>query len=194
MVVYAPPPPPPSCPLSAVSLSYEDELWTQRPTAGPLERPSNCSWYRESSCCSSEDVLRLSHADPVLSLVGSSLHCRDQLHLLMCSICSPAQADLYIVEDVGGFDVPVLRVCESFCETLFSACGGATLAEGGRRVDATFASGLEFCDAVGLRAVAAVDHSYCFSAAPPSLALSWWTWLLGALAACWLRLIQRAHY
>ena len=41
------------------------------------------------------------------------------------------------------------------------------------------------CD--GLRAVAAVDHSYCFSAAPPSLALSWWTWLLGALAACWLR-------
>ena len=54
-------------------------------------------------------------------------------------------------------------------------------------VDATFASGLEFCDAVGLRAVAAVAHSYCFSAAPPSLALSWWTWLLGALAACWLR-------
>ena len=126
MVVYAPPPPPPSCPLSAVSLSYEDELWTHRLTAGPLERPSNCSWYRESSCCSSEDVLRLSHADPVLSLVGSSLHCRDQLHQLMCSICSPAQADLYIVEDVRGFDVPVLRVCESFWETLFAACGGAT--------------------------------------------------------------------
>ena len=42
-----------------------------------------------------------------------------------------------------------------------------------------------------LRAVAAVDHSYCFSAAPPSLALSWWTWLLGALAACWLRHVDR---
>ena len=143
-----------------------------------------------------EDVRRLSHADPVLSLVGSSLHCRDQLHLLMCSICSPAQADLYIVEDVGGFDVPVLRVCESFCETLLAACGGATLAEGGRRVDATFASGLEFCDAVGLRAVAAVDHSYCFSAAPPrSRSRGGRGCSLGALAVLAAQpLIQRAHY
>ena len=52
----------------------------------------NCSWYQSSSCCSAEDTARISQQEPEIRLLQSSRGCRDVLHMLMCSSCSPRQA------------------------------------------------------------------------------------------------------
>ena len=59
----------------------------------PSERLAvNCSWYQSSSCCSKEDTARISQQEPEIRLLQSSRGCRDVLHMLMCSSCSPRQA------------------------------------------------------------------------------------------------------
>ena len=59
----------------------------------PSERIAvNCSWYQSSSCCSKEDTARISQQEPEIRLLQSSRGCRDVLHMLMCSSCSPRQA------------------------------------------------------------------------------------------------------
>ena len=104
--------------------------------------------------------------------------CRDVLHLLMCSVCSPHQATLWRTESVMSFTVPVLRVCDSFCERLHRECGSASLLHDGdadaqrahvaERIDLRFEGGSDLCRAVGLRVLTAADldgDPACFSSA-----------------------------
>ena len=162
---------PPSCPLSQAELHDGGGFLTQLSEPSPQSDLQNCTWYRESTCCSAEDTLRISHAVPDVRLSSTTQKCRDVLHLLMCSPCSPDQNILWVPESVGGVAVQTLRVCESFCDRLHAACGSSLLTlAGGReadRVDALFRNGADFCRAVGLRAVnASADaQTVCFSSA-----------------------------
>ena len=144
------------CPLSLNELHDGAPFLTNRLSSASNSELVNCTWYRKDTCCSAEDTLRISHADPEISLRGSTRACRDALHLLMCAPCSPLQKSIFVQRTVAGFPVSVLRTCESFCDRLYSACSssGVELA-GGRvdRVDAAFASGRAFCRAAGLRVV-----------------------------------------
>mmetsp|Transcript_65905 Transcript_65905/g.130688 ORF Transcript_65905/g.130688 Transcript_65905/m.130688 type:complete len:220 (-) Transcript_65905:109-768(-) len=154
------------CPLSRTELASNDFLThVAAPQAQPL---TNCTQYAAKSCCNAEDTLRISHAEPEIRLTGATRACRDILHLLMCSVCSPQQGDIFLLEPISGFDVRVLQVCDSFCADLHRKCGSATLLDDGgthERVDIEFEDGLALCQAVGLRAVPARD-GVCFSSAP----------------------------
>jgi hypothetical protein len=73
----------------------EHPLQASTPYRTPTHRTQNavnCSWYQRSSCCSAEDTARISQQEPEIRLLQSSRGCRDVLHMLMCSSCSPRQA------------------------------------------------------------------------------------------------------
>ncbi len=91
----------PACPLESASLKDGDEPMTHRRHAAPSPHLDNCTWYSEMSCCTPEDTTRISHAPPPISLHGTSRACRDELHLLQCAACSPAQADLFLQACAG---------------------------------------------------------------------------------------------
>ena len=80
-----------TCPLSKVSFAGGQNSWTGLPAPAPLVNAVNCSWYQSSSCCSAEDTARISQQEPEIRLLQSSRGCRDVLHMLMCSACSPRQ-------------------------------------------------------------------------------------------------------
>lgn len=168
-----PPPPPrqPTCPLSTFSLRDGDAFWTSAASPAPLpSSAANCTWYGSSSCCTPDDVARVSRADPELELLGTTRRCRALLLQLMCSPCSPRQEEIFGTMSLGaprvgasrGFDVPVLRVCPGFCDRLFTDCGAARmtqrqmLSEGpvGTRVDEVYNSSRAFCRGAGLHVVA----------------------------------------
>lgn len=189
-----------TCPLSDVELSDGVASSTHLATPQPQPDLVNCTWYRRSTCCSAEDTLRLSHADPEIQLHSTSKACRDTLTMLQCAACSPEQevvsarkpslrqirraminvssnfdfppCQLFLQEQIANFPVAVLRTCESFCDRLYTSCSDAVLMlAGGRapdRVDALFSGGLQFCQAVGLRAIPQDDNAACFSAASAS--------------------------
>ena len=183
----------PTCPLSKVSFADNQNFWTELSTPAPLSTDAvNCSWYKQSTCCSAEDTARISQQEPELDLQQSSRGCRDVLHLLMCSSCSPRQEELFVSEHIGEFTVPVLRVCESVCDRLYQKCASA-IYEGKSRVDLTFSSGHQLCTAAGVRVVAAQDHAVCFSAAQPRRLLAPWSALLVASAALTVLLTQRGR-
>ena len=155
------------CPLSRAELDHDTDYMTHAPSTAPREL-SNCTWYESSTCCTLDDTLRISDQAPDFQLTGSTRECRDAIHLLMCSVCSPSQREIFVEETIVGFAIPVLRVCESFCEMLHTSCGSASLlsASGPRdRVDVEFEDGLAFCRAVGLRTVLTADRAACFSSA-----------------------------
>ena len=154
-----------ACPLESVSLEQDDPV-AHRQFAGPEPGLQNCTWYARETCCTPDDTRRISNEAPEISLIGTTRSCRDLLHLLQCSVCSPAQADLYLQERFGGFLVPVLRIADDFCERLYRQCGSAILPETHERVDLSFQHPSQFCRAAGLRTVSPADHAFAFSAAP----------------------------
>lgn len=166
-----------TCPLSTLSLEHGGSTLTH--LAAPQRQTGlvNCSWYSTSTCCSAEDTLRITHdANPEIQLSGMLTRgCRDTLTMLQCASCSPNQQLLYAQEHIRGFEVRVLRACQSFCDRLHKSCGEATITAGGRtdRVDALFATGLSFCQAVGLQTVTKAEDAVCFSDAA--------TWRRGSL-------------
>ena len=166
-----PPPHQPTCPLSTHEL--EDQRTALTSLDVPIAQPHlvNCSWYRHSSCCSAEDTLRISHAEPEIKLAAPTRKCRDALNLLMCAPCSPDQEIIFSRRSIGGFPVTALRTCERFCHRLYHACGEAQIVLAGGaldRVDAAFSDGLSFCRAVGLSPVADDEGvRECFNAAGP---------------------------
>ena len=80
-----------TCPLSDVELADGVASSTHLATPQPQPDLVNCTWYRRSTCCSAEDTLRLSHADPEIQLHSTSKACRDTLTMLQCAACSPEQ-------------------------------------------------------------------------------------------------------
>ena len=127
----------------------------------------------------------------------STRSCRNLLHLFQCSICSPAQGELFLLERIGGFSVPALRVCAEFCERLYDRCGSAGIAlsaaKPAERVDLVFRNGVEFCRAVGLRVVTVEDAESCFSAAHAVRAPSRLQILLAMSAAAAVATTHRAR-
>ena len=79
-----------TCPLSTVELA-DGRCSTHLATPQPQPELVNCTWYKSSSCCSADDTLRLSHADPEIRLQSASRGCRDTLTMLQCAACSPEQ-------------------------------------------------------------------------------------------------------
>lgn len=181
------------CPLSKVSLEYGQNFWTGLPAPAPLAASAvNCSWYQSSSCCSAEDTARISQQEPEIRLLQSSRGCRDVLHMLMCSSCSPRQEELFVPEQINEFTVPVLRVCESTCDRLYQKCASANY-EGRGRVDLTFSSGHQLCTAAGVRVVREEDHAVCFSAAAPRRPLAPWCAFAAGLAALIVLTLERGR-
>ena len=169
-----------ACPLEAVS---HDEPVAHRQIAGPEPGLLNCTWYAGETCCTPDDTQRISNEDPEISLLGTTRRCRDLLHLIQCSVCSPAQADIYLQERFGGFLVPVLRVADGFCERLYRQCGSSILPETHERVDLSFQHPNAFCHAVGLRTVSPADHAIAFSAAPRLLTAGLSTAIVAAISS-----------
>ena len=172
-----------TCPLSQSELAHDAPYLSHLRSPAPQADLLNCTWYSRHTCCNAEDTLRVSHAEPEIRLRGTTRGCRDALHLLMCSVCAPEQEAIWPSDTVMGFAVPVLHVCEAFCDRLHRECASASLDSDDAvvatrdgtaarvqpqphdRVDMEFEDGLAFCRAVGLRAVAATDDAACFSAA-----------------------------
>lgn len=154
----------PTCPLSFAELAAAAPLLTHLPSPAPNVELPNCTFYKASTCCTADDALRISHSEPEIRLTGTTRGCRDVLHLMACSVCSPDQEHIFPEELISGFTVPVLRVCESFCDQLHRQCGSAA-GKSGERVDVEFENGNDFCRAVGLRVASSGDESMCFSSA-----------------------------
>ena len=94
------------------------ELEGKLPESADLEfRDLNmCGMFHEKTCCSASRMLSSSLALQNLATHGeASKDCLFWFELLECSICHP---------DVGVQSGP-LRVCASFCDTVFEACSDA---------------------------------------------------------------------
>ena len=157
-----------TCPLSDVQFEAGGPFLTHNHRPQPQPDLVNCSWYASDTCCTAEDTLRISHTAADVKLSQTTRRCRDKLTLIQCSRCSPRQELLFLEEEAHGLLSHSLRVCEPFCDQLLGVCGEALLMLPGRqqdRVDALFATGRGFCQAVGLRVIEHESDAVCFSAA-----------------------------
>ena len=154
-----------TCPLSSYTLADGVDFLTHHADPVAELHLPNCSWYKARTCCTSDDALRISHARSEVQLNGATVGCREQINLLMCSVCSPAQSSFFVEETVVGFKVPVLHVCKTFCDRLHRECASATLETGLDRIDIDFENGSAFCRAVGLHVTETDDTTVCFSSA-----------------------------
>ena len=94
------------------------ELEGKLPESADLEFKdlNMCNMFHEKTCCSASRMLSASLALQNLATHGeASKDCLFWFELLECSICHP---------DVGVQPRP-LRVCASFCDTVFEACSDA---------------------------------------------------------------------
>lgn len=107
---------------------------------------SNCTWYRERSCCTRTEVTSTFLGMP--HIATSSEDCRNHMNYMMCYFCSPDQ--------YKWFKDGKLRMCKSFCDDIFSHCKDAEY--NGKTIDSTYSSGSDFCKAQYFQ----VEDSDCF--------------------------------
>ena len=119
---------------------------------------TNCTWYRESSCCLQEEINVLFPS--VSPPTGANKVCRNYMNYLMCYVCSPAQSSFYTSER--------LTVCESFCNDFYDACKDASLV--GRRIGDLYANGRAFCQ--DRRYIVGTQSETCFTLAKDKRTLS----------------------
>lgn len=101
--------------------------------ASPQPALTNCTWFKENSCCRDNEVrLIFSQVRP---LIGSSSECTRFINVLMCYVCSPLQFAFYRSER--------LHVCLSYCDRMYKACATALMK--GIPVGELYANGREFC-------------------------------------------------
>jgi hypothetical protein len=99
----------------------------------PQPALTNCTWFKENSCCRDNEVrLIFSQVRP---LIGSSSECTRFINVLMCYVCSPLQFAFYRSER--------LHVCLSYCDRMYKACATALMK--GIPVGELYANGREFC-------------------------------------------------
>ena len=60
----------------------------------------NCTWYSSQTCCSQDDSERISQENSEIELSETTRSCRDLLHSIQCSICSPQQEQIFLMEQV----------------------------------------------------------------------------------------------
>ena len=76
------------CPLSTSELAHGSVFLTHLDSPARQGKLVNCTWYSESTCCTPEDTLRISHEPSEINLHGSPMRCLDAMRLLACSPCS----------------------------------------------------------------------------------------------------------
>ncbi|KAG2245676.1 hypothetical protein Bca52824_085304 [Brassica carinata] len=142
------------------------ELEGKLPESADLEFKdlNMCSMFHEKTCCSASLALQnlATHGE-------ASKDCLYFYDLLECSICHP---------DVG-VQSERLRICASFCDTVFEACSDAyfstsdasnqvivpcvasndTICEKASKLET---NGTAFCEAVGFTVVQTADDSACY--------------------------------
>ncbi|KAG2318316.1 hypothetical protein Bca4012_069227 [Brassica carinata] len=150
--------------VSKVGRSHHQpyELEGKLPESADLEfKDLNlCNVFHDKTCCSASLMLSASLALQDLATHGeASKDCLLWFELLECSICHP---------DVGVQSVP-LRICASFCDSVFEACSDAYFSSNtqvivpcGAGTNCEKASELEsngtaFCEAVGFSVQTADD-------------------------------------
>jgi hypothetical protein len=117
----------------------------------PQPTLTNCTWFKENSCCHDNEVrLIFSQVRP---LIGSSSECTRYLNVLMCYVCSPLQHVFYLSER--------LHVCLSYCDRMYKACATALMK--GIPVGRLYANGREFCLSRRFEINDMLNSSSCFS-------------------------------
>lgn len=108
---------------------------------------SNCTWYRERSCCTWTEVMSV--FQNMLPLQTSSEKCRNHMNYLMCYFCSPDQYIWYKDK---------VKVCKSFCDALYSHCKDAKYKD--VQIGDKYSNGRAFCEAQHFGVVD--DNKKCF--------------------------------
>ncbi|CAF1549928.1 unnamed protein product [Rotaria sp. Silwood1] len=117
----------------------------------PQPALTNCTWFKEYSCCHDNEVrLIFSQVRP---LIGSSSECTRFINVLMCYVCSPLQYIFYRSER--------LHVCLSYCNRMYKACATALMK--GIPVGKIYANGHEFCLSRRFEINDIYNSSLCFS-------------------------------
>ena len=101
---------------------------------------SNCTWYRERSCCTWTEAMSV--FQNMMPLQTSSESCRNHMNYLMCYFCSPEQY-LWFQDTV--------HVCKSFCDAVYSHCKDAKY--NGIEIGEKYENGKAFCEAQHLHFV-----------------------------------------
>lgn len=146
--------------LPLVSLCQAARFCSYFGNRAPSPQPSltNCTWYREESCCLQEEISAL--FPRVSPPVGASQRCRNYVTYLMCFVCAPTQSNFYIRQR--------LTVCESFCNDFFDACRDARL--DGQTIASQYASGSAFCR--DRKYIVSTNQETCFTLDPGKRTLS----------------------
>lgn len=125
------------------------------PFVGTERRPkeayslSNCTWFRERSCCTRTEVTSTFPGMPHLDT--SSDECRNHLNYMMCYFCSP---DQYL-----WFRQGKLHICKSFCADIYTHCKDAKY--NGKKIGSAYSDGRDFCKGQ-LFSVLDEDSDLCF--------------------------------
>ena len=125
------------------------------PFAGTERRPkeayslSNCTWFRERSCCTRTEVTSTFAGMPHLDT--SSDECRNHLNYMMCYFCSP---DQYL-----WFRQDKLHICKSFCDDVYAHCKDAKY--NGKKIGSAYSDGGDFCKGQSF-SVLDEDSDLCF--------------------------------
>lgn len=107
---------------------------------------SNCTWYRERSCCTRTEVTSTFLGMP--HIATSSEDCLNHMNYMMCYFCSPDQ--------YKWFKDGKLHICKSFCDDIFTHCKDAEY--DGKSIGSRYSSGSDFCEAQFFR----VADADCF--------------------------------
>lgn len=135
---------------------------------------SNCTWYRENSCCERTEVASVFSEMP--ALLTNDQGCYNRMNYLMCYFCSPEQNLWYN---------QTLSICHSYCEEIFSYCGSAKY--NGDSLSSKYKDGIKFCEALAFNVVGKNSKSSarCFNFDPDMFASGSRTelgqWLLPAV-------------
>lgn len=96
---------------------------------------SNCTWFRERSCCTRTEVTSTFLGMPHVETSNSD--CHNHLNYLMCYFCSP---DQYQWLRQGK-----AHICKSFCNDVYKHCKDAKFE--GKALSSVYSNGNEFCKA-----------------------------------------------
>lgn len=111
---------------------------------------SNCTWFRERSCCTRTEVTSTFSGMPHLDT--SSDECRNHLNYMMCYFCSPDQYRWFRQDKV--------HICQRFCDDTYKHCKDAKF--GGKVMGSAYSDGSEFCKAQFFSILKDDDMEGCF--------------------------------
>ncbi|CAF2082848.1 unnamed protein product [Rotaria magnacalcarata] len=159
----------PRCSICMMSLTtyIEDASYAYDPLIAPSPQPAltNCTWFKENSCCHDNEVrLVFSQVRP---LIGSSSARTRFLNVLMCYISYLTPAELTkksrscpSLQHIF-YRSEYLHVCLSYCDRMYKACATALMAD--TPVGELYANEREFCLLRRFEMNDIYNSSSCFS-------------------------------